>query len=156
MDNGVVLFWEDVAEGSDIPPLAKQPTTRQLVEYAAASGDFYEIHYDKDFALAAGLKGVILHGALRQAFVAQLITDWIGEHGTLKSLKCQYRGMDSPGDTLTCKGKVTSKRADGHRYYVECETWIEGARGERTTVGSAIVLLPSRADPLSLIHPNAW
>ncbi len=38
------IFWEDVTEGSEIPSQTKQPTTRQLVQYAGASGDYYEIH----------------------------------------------------------------------------------------------------------------
>ncbi len=45
------LFWEDVEEGTEITTLEKQPTTQQLVRWAGASGDFYQIHYDKDFAL---------------------------------------------------------------------------------------------------------
>ncbi len=40
------LHYEDVHEGTPLPTLEKTPTTRQLVMYAGASGDFYEIHYD--------------------------------------------------------------------------------------------------------------
>ena len=67
-------YWEDVDEGSQIPPLVKHPTTRQLVRYAGVSGDFYEIHYDNDFAKSTGLSGVILHGALKSAFLGQMLT----------------------------------------------------------------------------------
>ena len=42
------VYWEDTAEGMKLPSLVKNVTTRQLVQYAGASGDFYEIHYDKD------------------------------------------------------------------------------------------------------------
>ena len=56
-------YIQDVEPGQELTPLVKQPTTRQLVMYAGASGDFYEIHYDKDYALAQRLPGVILHGA---------------------------------------------------------------------------------------------
>ena len=34
------VYWEDVAEGMELPALVKEPTTRQLVQYAGASGDF--------------------------------------------------------------------------------------------------------------------
>ena len=142
---GERLFWEDVQEGMEIPPLMKHPTTRQLVQYAGASGDFYEIHYDKDFAQGTGLPGPIIHGALKSAFLAQLITDWIGDHGTLKLLSCQYRGMDVPGDTLVCKGRVTGKAVRDGDHCVDCEIWLENGQGERTTLGSATVVLPSRS-----------
>ena len=141
---GGPVFWEDVQEGMEIPSLVKTPTTRQLVQYAGASGDFYEIHYDKDFAQGNGLPGPILHGALKNAFLAQLITDWIGEQGTLKKLSCQYRGMDVPGDTLVCKGTVSRKYdQDGH-HMVDCQIWLENGKGERTTPGLASVVLTSR------------
>ncbi|MCS7003587.1 MAG: MaoC/PaaZ C-terminal domain-containing protein, partial [Dehalococcoidia bacterium] len=71
--------WDDLAEGQELPPLVKPPiTTRQLVMYAGASGDFYEVHYDKDFAKASGLDNVIVHGLLKTAFLGQLVTSWAG------------------------------------------------------------------------------
>lgn len=142
-----VLFWEDVQEGMEVPPLVKHPTTQQLVKYAGASGDFYQIHYDTEFAKRNGLPGVIIHGALKNAFLAQLMTGWIGEHGALRKLSCQYRGMDTPGDTLTCKGMVTKKYREGGRCLVDCDIWLENGKGEKTTPGSATVQLPSRDAP---------
>ena len=143
---GEPVFWEDVEDGMAIPTIVKVPSTRQLVQYAGASGDFYEIHYDKDYAQGTGLPGVIIHGALKNAFLAQLVTDWIGEQGTLKKLSCEYRGMDVPGDTLTCRGTVTKKYIQDGRHTVDCQIWLENSKGERTTPGSATVNLPSRSD----------
>ncbi|PKB66969.1 MAG: hypothetical protein BZY82_04485 [SAR202 cluster bacterium Io17-Chloro-G3] len=139
-----ILYWEDVSEGMELPSLVKHPTTRQLVKYAGASGDFYEIHYDTAFAQGTGLPGVIIHGALKSAFLGQLATDWIGEHGSLKRLSCQYRGMDVPGDVLTCKGRVVRKYREGGESLVECDIWLENGKGEITTPGTAIVALPSK------------
>ena len=138
------LQWQDVEEGMDIPTLVKNPTTRQLVRYAGASGDFYEIHYDKDFAIGNNLPGPILHGALKNAFLGQLMTDWIGEEGTLCRLACQYRGMDEPGKPLYCKGRVTQKYVEEGRHLVDCEIWVENSEGQTTTPGNATVELPSR------------
>ncbi len=45
--------------GDVLPDLIKHPTTRQLVQYAGAQGDFYEIHYDQPYALSVGLPGVM-------------------------------------------------------------------------------------------------
>ena len=142
----MAIFWNDVDEGAEIPPLVKHPTTRQLVQYAGASGDFYEIHYDKDYARANELPGQIVHGALKNAFLAQLMTDWAGEDGTLKKLSCQYRGMDVPGDTLVCKGTVTRKYVQDGEHLVDCDIWLENGKGENTTRGAATVRLPPGAD----------
>lgn len=138
------VFWEDVDTGMDLPSLVKTVSTRQLVQYAGASGDLYEIHYDKDFAQETGLTGVIIHGALKSAFLGQLVTDWAGPKGTLKKLSCQYRGMDYPDQPITAKGTVTSKYQDDHQHLVDCEIWLENSQGEITTPGKATVILPSR------------
>jgi len=138
------IYFDDVEVGSEIRPLEKDPTTQQLVRYAGASGDFYQIHYDKDFAIGAKLPGVILHGALKNAFLAQLMTDFAGELGWVRKIAVQYRGMDQPGSKVVCKGRVTKKYHEGSEHLVECEIWLENAKGEKTTPGTATVILPAR------------
>jgi hydroxyacyl-ACP dehydratase HTD2-like protein with hotdog domain len=125
----------NVKVGDEIPGLVKHPTTRQLVQYAGASGDFYEIHYDQEFARSVALPGVILHGLLKAGYLGQLITDWLGDRGTLKTFDVSYRGLDVPGRPYRCRGKVT--RVDG--ITVELEIWGEDPEGKKTTVGTATV-----------------
>jgi acyl dehydratase len=127
----------NVHAGQEIPELVKHPTTRQLVQYAGAQGDFYEIHYDQAYAKSVGLPGVILHGLLKAAFLGQLVTDWLGDDGTLETFEVSYRGIDQPGRPYRCRGTVT--RVDGKR--AELEVWGEDESGKRTTVGTATVRL---------------
>ena len=142
--SGKQNYYEDLEVGAVIGPLEKDPTTQQLVKYAGASGDFYQIHYDKDFALKNNLPGVILHGALKNAFLGQLMTDFAGDLGWLRKLSVQYRGMDQPGAKVICKGRVTKKYIEGADHLVDCEIWLENGKGEKTTPGAATVILPSR------------
>ena len=127
----------NVEVGEELPELVKHPTTRQLVQYAGAQGDFYEIHYDQAYARSVALPGVILHGLLKAAFLGQLVTDWLGERGTLKAFEVSYRGIDVPGHPYRCRGLVTSVEGDD----VEVEVWGEDESGKRTTVGTATVAL---------------
>ena len=136
------VFWEDIAEGQEIPPLVKKPTTQDLVKWAGASGDFYQIHYDTAFALNNKLPGVIVHGALKSAWLGQLLGDWVGLKGVIKTFGCSYRGMDVPGDTLTCRGKISKKYQKGEEHLVELEIWIENDKGDKNTPGTAVVALP--------------
>ena len=101
--------------GQEIPELVKHPTTRQLVQYAGAQGDFYEI--------------------LKAAFLGQLISDWLEERGRLKTFEVSYRGIDMPGQPYRCRGRVTKVEGDE----VEIEVWGEDEDGKRTTLGSATV-----------------
>lgn len=141
---GKQLYYEDVAVGGEITTLAKQPTTRQLVMWAGASGDFNPIHYDKDLALSRGLPGVVVHGQLAGCFLGQMLTDWIGEKGSLRKLSLSYKGMNFPGETLTCKGTITKKYIEDGQHCVRCNIWAENPKGDKTVSGTAIVTLPAR------------
>ena len=141
---GDQVYWDDVKEGTELPDLVKHPTTQQLVKYAGASGDYYQIHYDQTYARSNDLEDVILHGALKNAFLGHLVTKWMGPAGELKRLVCQYRGMDIPGTPVTGKGFVTKKYRDSGDNLVDCEIWLQNEKGEKTTPGSATIALPSR------------
>ncbi|HEY97403.1 MAG TPA: dehydratase [Dehalococcoidia bacterium] len=138
------VYYEDIEVGSEIPALVKYPTTMQLVKYAGASGDYYQIHYDKDFALANRLPGVIVHGWLALSFLGQMVTHWLGKEGTLLRLNGSYRGMNKVHEDLICNGKVTKKYGEDGRNLARLEIWAENPQGDKTVTGNAIVTLPSR------------
>ena len=139
------IYFEDVEPGSRGSVAGERPHHPATGEIRGASGDFYQIHYDKDFAIKNDLPGVILHGALKNAFLGQLMTNFAGELGWLRKLSVQYRGMDQPGGKVICKGKVLKKYVDQGNHLVDCEIWLENAKGEKTTPGMATVMLPSRS-----------
>lgn len=143
------VYWEEVEAGKEIPTLVKHPTTVQLVKWAGASGDYTPIHYDKDFALANKLPGPIVHGRLTFAFLSQMVTEWMGEEGILKKIAVSFRGMHGPithaGEDHISRGKVIKKYIKDGDHYVELEIRAENAKGEVTTPGSAVVVLPSKA-----------
>jgi acyl dehydratase len=137
------IFYKDVNVGDGLTPLVKEPTKKQLVVWAGAVGDYTPIHYDQDFARSRGLSGVIVQGQLVGAFLGQMLTDWLGGKGELRKLSCSYKGMNYPGEALTCKGEVTKKYEEGGEYFVECKIWAENPKGEKTASGRAVVTLPS-------------
>ncbi|MEE8337230.1 MAG: MaoC/PaaZ C-terminal domain-containing protein [Dehalococcoidia bacterium] len=138
------VYWDDINEGDAIPELKKNCSTQQLVQWAAASGDFYQIHYDMGFAKNTGLDNIIIHGALKNAFLGQLLHEWVGPKGTVREFGCQYRGMDYPDQDITCRGVITSKRVEGDDHIVELDVWTENPDGQKTTPGTAKVVLPAR------------
>jgi acyl dehydratase len=143
------LFYEDVQVGTEIPDLVKHPTTTQLVKWAGATQDPARIHYDKDYAQSAKLPGQIIHGFLKCQWLIQMLTDWIGDDGNIKKINCRYLGMDLPGDTVTCKGKITKKYIQDGDHCVECDIWLGNQREDKTTAGSAIITLPSNEELLT-------
>ena len=138
------VYYEDIEAGAEIPALIKYPTTMQLVKYAGASGDYYQIHYDQDFARASGLPGVIVHGWLGLSFLGQMVTDWIGEQGNMVKLSGSYKGMNNVHEDLFCNGRVAKKYEEDGKYLARLEIWVENPAGDKTVSGTAIVSLPSR------------
>jgi acyl dehydratase len=130
------INFDKIAVGEEIPSLEKHPTTRQLVMWAGASGDYNPIHYDREFALSRSLTGVVVHGQLSTAFICQMLSDWYGQKGTLKKLNVTYKGLNFPGDTLVCHVTNREKSDDG---IVALDVRVENQRGEKTVVGSALV-----------------
>lgn len=119
-------------------------STRTLVQYAGASGDFYEMHYDLAFAQERGHAELSVHGLLKAAWLGQLLDDWFRGRGRVVSLEVSYRGMDFRDQPVTCGGEVTSR--DGPR--VEVALWTRNVGGETTTTGSAVIEIddPSGSD----------
>ncbi len=140
------VYAEDVHEGYEIPELVKRCSPRQLVMWAAASGDFYEIHYDVEYARSIGLPGLVVHGALKNAFLGQLVHDFVAPAGRVVSFGCSYRGMDYPHRDLRCRGVVKRVFEEGAEHRAELEIWIEDPDGTVTTPGTAVVSLPRRGE----------
>jgi acyl dehydratase len=110
---------------------------RTLVQYAGASGDFYEMHYDLPFAHERGHRELAVHGLLKAAWLTRLVDDWFAGRGRLAVLDIRYRGMDFRDEPVTCGGRITGR--DGDRLSIEI--WTADAEDNRTTVGTAEVEL---------------
>ena len=126
----------------ELPALTKGPVKiRQLAMFAAATAEFVDIHYDRDFAQSVGLPDAIIQGWYKTATIAQMLKDWAGDGNALRRLTVQHRGMDVAGNTLTAGGKVTKlwQQADGQQ--VECEVWIDNQHGQRTVIGTATLII---------------
>ena len=151
------IYWEDIEEGDELPSLHKIASSRTLVEWASASNDFNPLHYEDAFAVAQGVGKPIIHGQLKLAWLVHLVTNWIGEGGFLGKISCRFIAADYPrlmktitepeeGEVCLCRGKVISKYRKDGQYCLECEIWVENGSGEKTTTGTALVILPSKQE----------
>jgi len=138
------VYFEDVGIGDKLPDLIKNPDTRQLVMYAGASQDFVAIHYDQNVAQEAGHPTVIIHGALKSAWLGELVTSWMGTEGRLLELDVSYRAIDFPNAKATCVGKITDARIEHGVGIVEIDIGLVNADGAVSTPGRALVSLPTR------------
>lgn len=126
-----------VEAGDTLPDVAVTSTLRQLVRYAGASGDFYEMHYDPEFAAELGHPGLAVHGLLKAALLGRMVRDWLGPGDRLVSFGVSYRGLDFRDRPMRLGGRVLE--VEGRR--VRLELWIDGDDGTRSTFGDAEVEL---------------
>ena len=77
------------------------------IYYAGASGDFNPIHIDPEFGKMVGLGGAILQGLCTLAFASKTVTDWVGDPGKMKKLKCRFSAPVLMEDTISIQGNVT-------------------------------------------------
>ena len=137
----MAITWDSIKEGDKLPELRKQPGVTQLVKYAAGSGDFNPLHHDYNFPQCKELGTIIVHGRFKYAALGELVSNWLGHAGRIKTISCQYRGMDFPDKEFVCTGKVARKsERDGERI-VELQIVALNAEGQPTTPGQAVVVL---------------
>ncbi len=137
------LYWDDVYPGTEIS-LTEPISSQRLVIWAAASGDYYQIHYDDEFAKRNSLPGIIVHGALKGMLVGRLLDDWCGEAGRIVKWGVSYRGMDPARQDLTVWAKVTKKYEEEGEGRLDLVVGVRRADGTETTPGTATVALPRR------------
>ena len=83
----------------------------RAIYYAGASGDYNPIHIDPEFGKMVGLGGAILQGLCTLAFAAKAVTDWTGDPGKLKKIKCRFSAPVMMEDTISVQGTVASIEA---------------------------------------------
>ena len=140
------IYYEDVRVGDSLPVLLKHTTPRQLVLWACAAGEFSEMHYDREFAQSKGFPGIIVHGMLMASFLGQLVTDWMGDWGTLKRMKTSNRQFILVDEDVICRGSISEKYIEDGEPLVELELWAENANAEKCVFGTAQVMLPQYAN----------
>jgi acyl dehydratase len=134
--------FKSIFPGDEVVRLVKPAVTKiQLVQYAGASGDFNPLHTDDETARQAGFDGVVAHGMLVMAFIAEAVTGWVPSK-CFKSVNVRFKGITRPGDVITVTGKVKEKEATPAGGVVSCAVEAASQDGDVKAAGSFQVLLP--------------
>ena len=133
------LEWDSFDEGDALPEMTKQPGVSGLVKYSAGGGDFNPLHHDYAFPQSKAIGSIIVHGRFKYAALGELVSNWLDHGGRIKTLSCQYRGMDLPNDEMTLGGVVKRKWEENGEKLTELELYVRNEDGKNTTPGSAVV-----------------
>jgi len=139
------IFFEDVREGQEIPPLKKDVTTVNILMYLSTVWLMDRIHFDYLFATERrGLSNVVAPGNMGGDYYAQLLSEFAGEKGEVRKMSFQFRNFMIPGDLLVCGGKITKKYMNEGKGYVELDLWIINQNKINCVPGKGLVELPVR------------
>lgn len=135
------MFWSNRVKHFR---LQADPAKRLINPETNIEDEWASAHWDEYFARQSGIPRPYDEGPMRYDNMAHLVTDWMGDDGVLKELSVSLRAPVLLGDISWCTGKVVGKRVEGDSHLTDLELWITNQRGDRSTIGSAIVELPSR------------
>jgi acyl dehydratase len=128
--------------GDEVVRLVKPPITKlQLVRYAGASGDFNPLHTDDEAGREAGFQGVVAHGMLMMAFIAEAVTTWVPRQ-SFRRIKVRFKGVTRPGDVVTVIGRVSEKQVVEGLGLVICSIEAVDQNRDVKAVGTFEITLP--------------
>jgi acyl dehydratase len=126
-----------------VPPFVRTTGLANWNRFAAVNDEFIDIHMDDEAARAVGMPGVFGMGNLRVSYLHNLLAGWLGDAGDIAELRCELRGLNRKGDTLTCTGTVTG--GDGRQATLDLA--VVNQDGADTTPGTATVVLFAGGEP---------
>ena len=127
---------EAISVGDTLPPLEKTITQRQIDAYSGVRP--HSIHTDAEWARKKGFNAPLAQGMMSTAYVSQMMVGLLGE-GFVKGGRISVAFIKPvlAGDTLTVRGQVKSKQAEGAAMRVTVEFSCENQHGVKTLVGTA-------------------
>lgn len=139
-------YWDDVSTGEDLEGFTFTLDWTTLAKQVSGSQDFHKVHHDFEFAREGGHETIFYNTGFTRGWLGRLLTDWMGPEGWIKTFGFQMRRMNTPGDEVSVRGRVTGKAEgdDPETGIVDLDIWIENTREGVTTPGTASVLLPRR------------
>jgi len=102
------------------------------------------VHWDDDYARSVGAPRAYDYGMLRNAWLMQLVTDWMGDDAVLVAVDDRITGFNTLGDLTRLTGRITAVDEAGEWPEVLVAVECTNQRDELTASGTLRVRLPSR------------
>ncbi len=127
--------------GEELPPFTRETGFEVWNRYAAVNDEFIPIHMDDEAGRAAGMPGAFGMGNLQLAYLHNLVRDWLGERGRILRMQISFRAVNTKGQTVSARGRVTAVTPQPDGIHADLEVWTEDQDGNRLAPGSCTVLI---------------
>ena len=108
-----LVTYEDLSIGDYFYTRNIDITETHIVNFAGISGDFFDVHMDREFALSKGFSGKIAHGLLILSLVDGLKNRAAIQFNAIASLgweRWEFKAPVCAGDSIHCKISIVAKR----------------------------------------------
>lgn len=129
------------SQGPKIPSFQMKVSKVQMMMYAAATWNPYQLHWDSDYSRKHGFLDANIAGPMFAAYLVEMLIPWAGSPSRLLWLEYTNRAMAFPGDTLICAGEIRGQSKDKDQGYWDCQVWVENQQGLLLVDGQAAVNL---------------
>ena len=124
---------------------------REVLLFAAASGDVNPLHLDEDYAAATPFGERIAHGILSGSLISSAVALVLPGPGSVYvSQSLRFLRPVHIGDELTARLEVTAKRDDKRFVTLDCQ--VVNQHGRAVVSGEAVVLAP--AEKITIDEPT--
>ena len=130
----------DIAVGTAIEERSHHPSMVSLFLYNAVIWNPHRIHFDETYTTQVEKHpGIVIDGPLQGDWLAQVVTNWLGESGSLVEFEYSNRKASYLGQTLTSGGEIES--VDPATGEIRLKLFVKDEAGDITSPGSAVVHL---------------
>lgn len=141
------VYWEDIEEGQPLACFTYELSLLRLVAFVRASGLYDYVHFDGDYARAAGARDAFISTPHVAGLFGRLLTDWSGPGADIRSLTFSMRTQSCTNDVLTVTGRVGRqyRGEDGAHLVDLVDLNIGHALAAHAATATATMALPSRS-----------
>jgi acyl dehydratase len=147
---GDIIAWLQGNGRSEIYPYRLNYRNRQRMGgfYSRNADGIWDsamrVHWDDDYARSVGARRAYDYGMLRNAWMTQVVTDWMGDDAILVGCDDKITGFNTIGDLSKLTGSVSEIETSGEWPEVHCRVECHNQFDQRTAYGTFRVRLPSR------------
>jgi acyl dehydratase len=138
------MHWDEIAEGSSIPPLADEISYRRVIMNPGATGDYFPGHYDPDYARRQGQPTIYANSLHIFGLLDRAVTEWAGPHSFLLRRNVRLHSSMYAGDTVTVTGVVAAKRVENDSHVIDLDLTMTNQREDVICTSRSSVRLVSR------------
>lgn len=138
--------WELLQAGMDLPAFGYELSVARLVAFVRATGLYDFVHFDREYAQAAGARDIFISAPHASGLCCRLLTDWAGPEVSIRSLTVAIQAQCCAGDLLTVSGRIARVYREGPRRVVDVDDILIGhALAPEAVRASATLLWPAGA-----------